>query len=122
MISGTKVKERIRRKTNPSLAETIFMAHKNKAWNKLAQILSGSTRRQASVNLSDIDKQTTAGDTVVIPGKVLGSGALTKKVRICALGISASARDKLKDTKSESATIADEIKINPKAQGIKVLR
>ena len=121
-LSLTHIKNKARRKTNPSLKETLVSARKNKAWMALAHVLSGATRSHASINLEQIEKQTKAGDTILIPGKVLGSGNLTKKVRICALGISSSARDKLKASKSEFVTIADELNDNPKAEGIKVIR
>lgn len=116
------IKSKTRRKTNPSLVETINLARKNKNWFSLAHFLSGSKRYFASVNLSEIDAKTTAGDTVIIPGKVLSSGNLSKKVRICSLSISAEALQKLKSTKSEYVTIADEIKKNSKAEGIKLIK
>lgn len=74
------------------------------------------------MNLKDIEKVTTEGDTVVVPGKVLGSGNVNKKVRICALNFSESAKEKLKESKGEIVTIIEEIKKNPKAEGIKILR
>jgi len=122
MISRTKIKFRSRKKTNSSLVETIQLALKNKNWEKIAKILSSSTRNYSSINLSEIEKQTKAGDTVVIPGKVLSLGDLTKKVRICALSISKTAEEKLKSSKSEFVYISEEIKKNPKAEGLKVLR
>jgi len=122
MLSQTKIKSRIRRKTDPELVETISKSRKNKPWSEIAKILSGSTKKQASVSLSDIEKQTKVGDTVVIPGKVLSQGDLTKKVRIVSLSISSKAKDKLKDTKSEYATILSEIAKNPKAEGIKIIK
>jgi large subunit ribosomal protein L18e len=122
MISRAHIKTRSRKKTNPEIVNTIREALKNKAWFKIAQILSSSTREYSSINLEKINKETKAGDTVVIPGKVLSSGNLDKKVRICALAFSESAISKLKSTKSESVSILDEIKSNPKAQGVKVIR
>ena len=121
-VSKTLVKFRTRKKTNSSTQEIVRSALKQKAWSHIAQILSASTRSYSSVNLEEIDKATKAGDIVVIPGKILSSGELTKKVRICALGISSSAKDKLKETKSEFVSILDEIKKNPKAEGLKILR
>src|SRR3989344_4055508 len=121
VISNTKLKARIVRKTNPEIAEVIKSANKNEAWKGMAKILSGATQKYSSVNLSQIDKETKTGDTVIIPGKVLSSGDLSKKVRICALSISNSAREKLKKTKSEFALIKEEIKINKKAEGLKVI-
>ncbi|MBI3334241.1 50S ribosomal protein L18e [Candidatus Pacearchaeota archaeon] len=120
-VSMVHIKEKSRRKTNPSLVATLLAARKQKAWLALAHRLSGPTRLHAALNLDQIDKQTTAGDTIVIPGKVLASGTLSKKLRICALSISTSARDKLKSTKSEYVSIFEEIAKNPKAQGVKML-
>lgn len=122
MISNTRVKSRIARKNNPIIVETIRLALKNDNWKKVAQFLSNSTSDYLVMNLEDIDKQTSAGDTVVILGKVLGSGELTKKLRICALGISKEAKVKLTKTKSEFVNVIDEIKKNPKAEGVKLLR
>jgi len=122
MISRTKIKFRSKNKTNSSLIETIKLALKNKNWEKIAKVLSSSTRNYSSINLSEIEKQTKAGDTVVILGKVLSLGDLTKKVRICALAISSAAAEKLKSSKSEFVHISEEIKKNPKAEGVRVLR
>lgn len=121
-LSNTKLKFRIKRKTNPAVVEAIMLAKKNKAWNKLAKILSGSARKYSSVNLSDIDKESKAGDTIIVPGKVLALGELTKKVKICSLSLSNSAKEKLKASKSEFSSIADEIKRNTKAEGVKILQ
>jgi len=122
MLSKTQMKTRMKRKTNPELEETIGRSMKNKNWTNIAKILSGPTRKQAALNLSDIEKNSKIGDTIVVPGKILSQGDLTKKIRICALSISAQAREKLKDTRSEFVTFIEEIKKNPKAEGIKVLR
>ena len=122
MISKTKIGKRIGVKKDFEIVETILLAKKNESWNKLAQLISGSRRKYLSVNLKEIDKKSSEGDTVVVAGKVLGVGGLTKKVKICAIGFSKSAKEKLKDTKTEMVMIADEIKKNPKAEGIKFLR
>lgn len=122
MISKTKIKGRTKAKSNDDLQETIRLALKNKAWFKLAQILSASTRQYSSVNLGQIDKVSKQGEIIVVPGKVLSSGSLTKKVRIASLGISAEAKDKLKETKSEYVYLAKEIQSNVKAEGVRVIR
>ena len=111
----------MKRKTNVAIAETIKAAQKQKAWLQFASRLASSTRKYSAINLSEIEKQAKEGDTVIIIGKVLGTGDLTKKVRICALSFTGSARDKLKKSKSELVTISEEIKHNPKAQGLKLI-
>ena len=121
MKSKRQLRERIGKKTNSSLVSTLVLAKKQAAWSDIAHKLSGPTRKHASVNLDAIDEITKEGDTVVVLGKVLGTGNVSKKVRVCALHFSSSARTKLKDVKAEIVSIADEIKKNPKANGIRVL-
>ena len=121
-ISRTKIKKDLKRKTNPELVETIKLALKNPAWIKLSKILSAPQSNYSELNLSKIDSETTEGDTILVPGRILSKGEISKKIRICSLSISAPALEKLKQTKSEYATILEEIKKNPKAEGIKILR
>ncbi|MAG27344.1 50S ribosomal protein L18e [Candidatus Pacearchaeota archaeon] len=122
MISKTKLKSRLTRKTNPSLVETLNLALKNPAWNPIAKILSSSTRAFSSINLNEIESKSEAGDTIIIIGKVLSTGDLKKQVTIAALSISQAAKAKLQESKSKFITIAEEIKSNPKAEGLKILK
>ena len=120
--SNTKIKRQAKRKTNPEIVETIKSAREHKGWKELVDVLTGPSRNYAAMNLSEIDKKTSIGDTVMIIGKVLSKGEVTKKIRICALSFSENAREKLKKSKSEAVTILQEIKINPKGEGVKILR
>ena len=120
-ISKTKLKFNSKRKTNPIVDEALKLALKNKAWLPIAKIIAGPRRRYSKVNLSLIDSKTTAGDTVVVVGKVLASGDVTKKLRICSLAFSSSAVEKLKKSKSEIVSLSEEIKKNPKAEGLKLI-
>ena len=122
IITKTTAKKRIKRKTNPELAETIKEAIKHPNWNQIAKILSSSTKKHSAVNLFQIDKITETADTVVIPGKILSKGNLTKQVTICALSISQPALEKIKESKSKFKTILEEIKSNTKAEGLKILK
>jgi ribosomal protein L18E len=121
MISQTKLKARNKRKTHSILVDTVNEARKNKAWNNVAKLLSGPTRRHSSVNLYELDKKLLEGDTVVVVGKILSKGDLTKKIKICALSISKKAEEKLKESKSEFVTIFEEISKNKKAEGVKII-
>jgi len=122
MISKTKINKRMKRKTNPKIVDTLFFLKKQKNWIEVAKIISSSTRKYSALNLDEIDKQTSEGDTVVVPGKVLGVGKLTKKIRIAALGFSDSALTKIKEKKSEAVSILEEANKNPQAKGIKIIR
>ena len=120
MISKTMMKKRKSRKTNPIVANALQEALKHEAWNGVAQRLSSSTRNYDSVNLFQLDKETQNGDTVIIIGKILSQGELSKKVKLSALAISKSAREKLKASKSEFIPLTEEIRKNPKAEGVKI--
>ena len=122
MISKTKINSKLERKTSKEIVDTIIQSKKLKSWLEIANMVSGPRRKQASLNLSQIDKETKEGDTIIIPGKVLSGGKVSKKIRIAALYFSKSAEKKLKEKKCEVVKIKDEIKINPGAKGLKVLR
>lgn len=122
MISNTSIAKRIPRKMDTYIVDTIFAAKKSKNWNKIAQIISGGRRRYSDVNINRIEKESNDGDVIIVPGKVLGNGNLTKKIKICALYFSESAHEKIKQGKSEAVKLIDEIKKNPEAQGVKILR
>src|SRR3989338_470386 len=114
-ISRTKIKAQLRRKKKPELAETIISALKNKPWLAIAKTLSSPSRNMPSVNLQFIEDNSKVGDTIVIPGKVLSVGEVSKKIRVCAVSFSAPALEKLKKSKSEAVLLSEEIKKNPKA-------
>ncbi|MEK6760964.1 MAG: 50S ribosomal protein L18e [Nanoarchaeota archaeon] len=122
MKSLTKIKKQSRKKTNQELVETILSAAKNEKWIDVARIISGPRRNRIELNLNKINEVSEDGETVLIPGKVLSQGELSKKIKIVALNFSENAREKLSKEKKEFSTIDEEIKKNPDAKGIRILR
>lgn len=122
MKSKTKIEKQTLKKRNPEIVETIRAAKKKEKWLKIAGILSGPRRKMPNLNLTEIDKDSKEGDTVVVPGKVLSQGEINKKIKVVALGFSEKAREKLMKSKSDPTTISEEIKKNPDAKGVRVLR
>lgn len=122
MKSLTKIKKQSRKKTNQELVETILKAAKNEKWIDVARIISGPRRNRVELNLEKINEVAEDGETVLIPGKVLSQGEISKKIKIVALGFSENAREKLSKEKKDFATIDEEIKKNPDAKGIRILR
>lgn len=121
MASKTKIKSRTERKTNSELVVTIREAMKHSAWHNVAMTLSGPKRNWKSMNLSEIDAKMNDGDTIVVVGKILGVGDISKKGKICAVGFSSSAKDKIHRAKGQTLKIIDEIKSNPSAKGVVVI-
>lgn len=122
MKSVTRIKDQTKKKTSQELVETILSAAKNEKWIDVARIISGPRRKRINVNLDYIDKEAKDGETIVVPGKVLSEGDVEKKIKIIALDFSENAREKLSKGKRDFSTIQDEIKKNPDAKGIRILR
>lgn len=124
MKSKTLIEKQLKNKNNPNLVETIIQAKKTgeELWIKIAGELCGPSRKRSRINLEKINKETKEGEKVLIPGKVLSVGELEKKIKIIAFDFSKDALDKIKKSKSESKFILEEIKENPKAEEIKIIR
>ena len=122
MKSKTLIEKQLNRKTNVELVKTIIVAKKNDNWKEIGEILSGPRRNLKNINLEEIDKKSKEGEIIIIPGKVLSQGKINKKLKVVALGFSERAKEKLLKTKNEVSNIIEEIKKNPKAKGIKILK
>jgi len=83
--------------TDENLRALINKLSKQKApvFKALAMELSRPRRIRREVNLLRINRFTKAGDSVVVPGKVLSLGELDHKVDVFALGFSTAAREKI---------------------------
>lgn len=120
MKSKTKISKQVQRKTNSKLVEAVILAKKHPGWLKVAAILSSPRKNAVEINLGKINDVVKDGETIVVPGKVLSQGELTKKVKIVALKFSEASKEKLLKSKISTTSIGDEIKANPSAKGIKV--
>jgi len=113
-ISNSKLKQRMKRKSNPDIVEAILLAKKQNP--ELARKISTSSRQKREMNLKELNEHSESGDTVIFPGKILGSGNLDKKIKIIALNFSESAMKKLKKEKIEAIKIVEALK-HKKIQG-----
>jgi len=122
MKTKTKINKQIQKKSRRELVDTIIAAKKKEKWFEVAKILSGPRRKNVNFNLNEIDKNIKKEEIVVIPGKVLSSGELNKKVKIVALSFSEKAKEKLEKAKIPFSYIIEEIKRNPEGKGIQILK
>jgi large subunit ribosomal protein L18e len=112
---------------NNQLTELIRSLRKTSAtqetgvWRAVAEDLSRPTRQQPQVNLGAIARATKQGETVVVPGKVLGDGELPHAITIAALGFSASAHAKLKASKATVLTIGELMTKDPKGKAVRII-
>lgn len=94
--------------------------HKVRLWKRIAVDLERPTRIRRVVNLSKLNRYTKKNDTVVVPGKVLGSGDLNHNLTVAAFNFSGQARDKI-NKNGEALTLFELMKKNPKGKNIKVI-
>ncbi|MBT4376745.1 hypothetical protein HOD29_05205 [archaeon] len=119
MKSKSKIESQLKSKTNPILVETIVLAKKNPKWIEVAHVLTGSRRNKKGFNLRDVER--VEGD-VVVCGKLLSQGEISKKRKIIALNFSEKAKEKLLKAGCEIILLADEIKKNKDAKGVTILK
>jgi len=113
--------------TNPLLVNTIEQLKKAsldqgvKLWKRVALDLQKSTRGKRIVNLAKLSRYTKEAETVVVPGKVLGSGMLEHKINISAFQFSEGAKEKIEKSGSKIIPILELIKESPKGKRIKII-
>jgi len=122
MKSKTKISKQAERKFNPELVETIKEAKKKDKWLEVASVLSGPRRLRINLNLSEINEKSKEGEKVIVPGKVLSQGGVSKKLKVIAFGFSEKAKEKLLSSGCEVSNIINEIKSNPDMRGVKILK
>jgi large subunit ribosomal protein L18e len=114
--------------TNPELIQLIRFLKKQAReaqatiWLDVAKYLSKANRQRVAVNLSQINRHSEKKAVVVVPGKVLGSGALTHPVTVAAFGASEKAKEKLAAVKAQYLSIPELVKENPKGSNVKIIR
>ena len=90
-------------------------------WRTLAKKLEKSNKKRCAVNLSRINRYTEDGETVTVPGKVLGGGTLDHKVTVAAFQFSDEAKKKIEATGGECLTFSDLIEKNHKGKNLKII-
>ena len=109
--------------TNPELNSLIKELEKKsevKLWKRLAQDLRKPTRQRRIVNIFKINKFAKEGETVVVPGKVLNLGELTKKVDVAAFSFSQSALEKINKV-AKTMSITELMAKNPEGKKVRIL-
>jgi len=104
-----------------SLIENL-MKTKKPFWRKVASELARPKRGRVEVNLSKIDQYAADDLTVIVPGKVLGSGTISKKVTIAAFAFSESAKQLIAAAGGKAVSIENLHKSNPDGRGVMILK
>jgi len=92
-----------------------------KLWKAIALHLEKPTRQRRIVNLSKLNKVSKDNETILIPGKVLGSGSLDHKLTVAAFSFSDQAKEKIQLSNGNLLSIHELMKNNPKGKNIRII-
>ncbi len=111
-------------KDNQILASLIESLNKEAkpVWKKVASELSRPRRNRVEVNLSKLEQYADEGTTLVVPGKVLGSGVVSKKVNVAAFAFSGRAKELIGAAGGKAMSIESLHKSNPEGRGVMILK
>ncbi len=113
-------------KTNQHLKNLVVDLYKHSSenktniWKRVADDLLMPARKHRLVNLFKLDMYAKEGETVLIPGKVLGTGDINRKLTVAAFSFSKSAVEKIKNAKGNVMTINELMQKNPKGKDVRL--
>jgi len=89
-------------------------------WRDAARYLAAPHSTETQVNVGHLSR---VGDgPVVVPGKVLGSGPIDKKLVVGAFSFSSSARRKIEAAGGEALSIEEFLRRYPEGSGVTLVR
>jgi len=113
---------------NPIHRQTTIMLEragkKQKApiWITAAKLLARPEGTRIEVNLGRVASMAEEGQAFFIPGKVLGTGTVDKKIVVGAFSFSASARSKLEAVGGSALSIRQFLNKYPRGSGVRLVQ
>ena len=124
-VGGVRLKNT--KKTNPLLIQLIndlkkiSWAEEAPIWRDIAKRLEKSLRNHSEVNISRIARYVKKGETIVIPGKLLGSGFIDFPVTVAAFKASDAAKKKIRQAGGKIISIHELVRMNPKGGKVRII-
>ena len=115
------------RKTNHSLVSLIddLKDHSRNTgsslWRDIAGRLETSSRNWAEPNLSQLSRHSSKKETILVPGKVLGSGEINGGQTVAAYSFSQGARTKIEASGGRTLSIRELMDENPNGKEVRIL-
>jgi large subunit ribosomal protein L18e len=115
------------RKANGLLRSSIVLLERSgrgeggKIWKEAARYLASGTVTWPEVNVARLARLGEAS-AVFVPGKVLGTGNLGKKLNVGAFSFSASARSKIEKAGGKVYTVEEFVKKYPEGSGVALVK
>ena len=114
--------------SNPLLRQTSVTLEKagkkQKAsiWRVASEMLSAPAVNRVEVNLNRISKVAKSGHPIFVPGKVLGTGLIQKKLVIGAFSFSSAAKSKIEASGGSALSVEEFLRKFPKGSGVKLVQ
>ncbi len=118
VFRGTEIPQLIRLKR---LLHKTSSAQHNEIWKRVEKFLDRSTRRRVEINVGRLNRIANAGDTLVVPGKVLALGTVSKKFTVAAWAFAKPAAAKLQKGGVTMMTIEALVAKNPKGSKVRIV-
>lgn len=117
----------LEQKTNAHLHDLVRnlrrLSWQNEApiWRDIAKRLERSAQNWPHINLSRLEYHLDADTMVVVPGKLLGAGTLTKAFTVGAFNFTRSARRKIEAAGGKCLTLAEMAEAHPKGTSLHLM-
>lgn len=114
-------------KTDPGVVSLISdlktWSRENEApiWRDIAKRLERPSRVWPEVNISRISMYVKKGETIIVPGKILGAGDIDIPVTVATYKASKQAVDKITGAGGSVITISELVSKNPKGTGVRIM-
>ena len=115
-------------KTNPQLVALIFdlkaktRETESAIWRDIALRLEKPRSNWAEANLSKLERYAKDGETIIVPGKVLAAGSVSKKLTVAAYSFSDAAKAGITAAGGKTMTITELMEANPKGSNVRIMR
>ncbi|MCI4446678.1 MAG: 50S ribosomal protein L18e [Pyrobaculum sp.] len=97
------------------------VANSANIWREVAEYIGKPRRQRVVVNVGKLNRVADEGDVVVVPGKLLGGGKLSKRIVVAAVNASPKAVQKVVEAGGEVLTIPDLVRRFPRGSRVKIV-
>lgn len=114
--------------SNPLRRRAIVMLEKAgkkekaRIWGAASDLLANPGKARVEVNLARISRVAEDGGAILVPGKVLGTGVIDRKITVGAFSFSSGARFKIEASGGSALTIEQFAKKFPKGSGARIVK
>ncbi|MGD0256932.1 MAG: 50S ribosomal protein L18e [Thermoplasmata archaeon] len=114
-------------KGNPELLRVVrelrlaARSHDAPLWASVADRLERARHLNPGVNVGQLERIAQSDETLVVPGKVLADGELSKKLTVAAFAYSAEARTKIHAAGGTALTLDDLLHAKPNGSGVRLI-